>query len=109
MLVFEIVTVVVCVVSAVIAAVSFVRGLKLYDKIGQLGTFAMTHDEEPSAATRELVREEVRQMLDALSQARKARGERSSAAELLDLLETSAAIRSTSRRGAAGNNPARSH
>ena len=35
MLVFEIVTVVVCVVSAVIAAVSFVRGLKLYDKIGQ--------------------------------------------------------------------------
>jgi hypothetical protein len=69
MLVFEIVTVVVCVVSAVIAAVSFVRGLKLYDKIGQLGTFAMTHDEEPSAATRELVSEEVRQMLDALSEA----------------------------------------
>jgi hypothetical protein len=96
-LVFEIVTVVVCVVSAVIAAVLFVRGLKLYDKIGQLGTVAMAHDEEPSAATRELVREEVRQMVDALSQAREARGERSSAAELLDLLETSAAIQSTSR------------
>lgn len=109
MVVFEIVTVVVCVVSAVIAAVSFVRGLKLYDKIGRLGTVAMTHDEEPSAATRELVREEVRQMLDALSQAREARGERSSAAELLDLLETSAAIHSTSRRGAGENNPARSH
>src|ERR1700694_990047 len=92
MLVFEIVTVVVCVVSAGVAAVSFVRGLKLYDKIGQLGAFAMTHDEEPSAATRELVREEVQQMLAALSQAREARGERSSAAEPPDLLETSAAI-----------------
>jgi hypothetical protein len=109
MLVFEIVTVVVCVVSAVIAAVSFVRGLRLYDKIGQLGTFAMTHDEEPSAATQELVREEVRQMLDALSRAREARGERSSAAELLDLLETSAVIRSMPRRSSAENNPTRSH
>lgn len=84
MLVFEIVTVVVCVASAVVAAVSFARGLKLYDKIGQLGTFAMTHDEEPSAATKELVREEVRQMLDALSQAREARGERPPAADPLD-------------------------
>jgi hypothetical protein len=36
--------------------------MRVYDKIGQLGTFAMTHDEEPSAVTRELVREEVRQM-----------------------------------------------
>jgi hypothetical protein len=109
MVAFEIVTVVVCVVSAVIATVSFARALKLYDKIGQLGTLAMNHDDEPSDATRELVREEVRQMLDAPSQAREARGERSSAAELLDLPETSAAIRSTSRPSAAESNPARSH
>jgi hypothetical protein len=109
MLVFEIVTVVVCVVSAVIAAASFVRGLKLYDKIGQLGTFAMTHDEEPSAATQELAREEVRQMLDALSQMREARGERSSAAELLDPLQTSAVSRSTPRPSSAEDNPARAH
>ena len=106
---FEIGMTVVCVVSAVIAAVLFVRGRKLYDEIGRLGTLAMTHDEEPSAATREQIREEVRQMLDALSQAREARGERLSAAEPLDLLETSAEVHSPARRGARQSNPARSH
>jgi hypothetical protein len=84
---FEIVTIAVCVVSAAIAAVLLVRGLKVYDEIGRLGSLAMTHDEEPNAATREQVREEIREMLDALSQARGTRGERLSAAELLDLLD----------------------
>ena len=100
MVVFEIVAVVVCVVSAVIAGVFFVRGVKLYDEIGRRGTLAMIHDEEPSAATRQLVREEVRQMLDALSQAREERGERSPAADVSDLHETNDPIDSTSRRGA---------
>lgn len=99
MVVFGIVTVVVCVVSAVIATVSFARALKLYDKIGQLGTFAMTHDEEPSAPTQELVREEVRQMLGALSEAHDRPGDRSPASELVDLLERSAAIGPRSHQG----------
>jgi hypothetical protein len=99
MVVFEIVTVVVCVVSAVIATVSFARALKLYDKIGQLGTLAMNHDDEPSAATQELVRDEVRQMVAALSKAHDKPGDRSPASELVDLLERSAAIGSRSHQG----------
>jgi hypothetical protein len=99
------VTIVVCVGSGVIASVLFVRGLKLYDEIGRLGSLAMTHDEEPNAATREQVRE----MLDALSQARETRGERLSAAELLDLLDTSAEVDSPVGRGARQSNPAKSH
>jgi hypothetical protein len=99
MFAFEIVVVVVCIASAVVAAVSFARALKLYDKIGQLGTFAMSHDEEPSVPTRELVREEVREMLDALRAAREAGGQRSSASELVDPLDGSASSRSPSERG----------
>jgi hypothetical protein len=99
MVVFESVVVVVCVASAVVAAVSFARALKLYDKIGQLGTFAMSHDEEPSASTPELVREEVRQMLDGLAAVREERCQRSPASEPVDLLDTSAASRSLSERG----------
>ena len=98
-------TIVVCVGSGVIASVLFVRGLKLYDEIGRLGSLAMTHDEEPNAATREQVRE----MLDALSQARETPGERLSAAELLDLLDTSAEVDSPVGRGARQSNPAKSH
>ena len=74
MVVFEIVLVVVCVVSAVIAALAFVRAAKLYDQIVRLGTHSMSIEEEPSTP-RELVRDEVHQMLQAIAEARKARGE----------------------------------
>lgn len=76
MVAFEIVVVVVCVTSAVIVAVMFARATRLYDKIGALGTLGMSHDDEPAAGTREIVREEVRQMVDAISALRAERGNR---------------------------------
>jgi hypothetical protein len=75
MVAFEIVVVVVCVASAVIAAVTFVRAVRLYDKIGALGTLGMSHDEEQTAPTRAIVREEMRQMADAISALRAEEGE----------------------------------
>jgi HAMP domain-containing protein len=77
MVAFEIVVVVVCVASAVIAAVTFARAARLYDKIGALGTLGMSHDAEQTAATRAIVREEVRQMADAISALRAEKGESS--------------------------------
>jgi len=74
MVVFEIVVVVVCAMSAVIAAVSFLGAARLYDQIGRLGIFAMSPEEDPDTPRRELVRDEVRQMLHAIVEARKARG-----------------------------------
>ena len=73
MVVFEIVVVVVCVVSAVIAAVAFLRAARLYDQIGWLGTFSMSTEEEPGNPTRELGTR--RRAPDAIVEARKARGE----------------------------------
>jgi hypothetical protein len=70
-----VVVVVVCVASAVIAAVAFARATRLYDKIGGLGTLGMSHDDEQTASTREIVREEVRQMVDAISALRAEKGE----------------------------------
>jgi hypothetical protein len=75
MVAFEIVVVVVCVASAVIAAVTFVGAIRLYDKIGGLGTLGISHDDEQMAPTREIVREEVRQMVDAISALRAGKGE----------------------------------
>jgi len=74
MVVFEVVLVAVCVVSAVLATLMFARASKLYDRIGRLGTYPMSIEEEPSTP-RELVRDEVHQMLQAIAEARKARGE----------------------------------
>ena len=74
MVVFEIVLVALCVVSVVIAAITFARASKLYDQIGRLGTYSMSIEEEPSTP-RELVRDEVHQMLQAIAETRKARGE----------------------------------
>jgi hypothetical protein len=75
MLVFEVVLVAVCVVSAVIATLTFARASRLYDRIGRLGTYSMSIEETPSTPTREQVREEVDEMLQAIADARKARGE----------------------------------
>ena len=75
MVVFEIVLVAVCVVSAVIATLTFARASRLYDQIGRLGNYSLSIEEEPSTPTREQVREEVHQMLHAIAEARKARGQ----------------------------------
>jgi hypothetical protein len=78
MVAFEIVVVVVCVASAVIAAVTFARAIKL----GALGTLGMSHDDEQTAPTREIVREEVRQMVDAISALGAVKGESSLPSDL---------------------------
>jgi hypothetical protein len=96
MVAFEIVVVVVCVVSAVMAAVTFARATRLYDKIGALGTLGMSHDDEQAAGTREIVREEVRQMVDAISALRAKKGESPLPPDLLRELEAGGG------RGAAG-------
>ena len=99
MVVFETVLVAVCVVSAVIATVAFARASRLYDQIGRLGTYSMSTDEEPSTPTRELVRDEVHQMLQAIAEARKARGEPPpDPSELIQELRGNAAPRSVAER-----------
>jgi hypothetical protein len=99
MVAFEIVVVVVCVASAVIAAVTFVRATRLYDKIGALGTLGMSHDDEHSAPRREIVREEVRQMVDAISALRAEKGESPLPPDLLHELEAGAGRRAAHDRG----------
>lgn len=46
MVAFEIVVIVVCVVSAVVSIVAFARASRLYDRIGKLGVFSLVHDDE---------------------------------------------------------------
>ncbi len=99
MVVFEIVLVAVCVVSAVIATVTFARASRLYDQIGRLGTYSMSIEQEPSTPTRELVRDEVHQMLQAIAAGRKARGEPPlDPSELMQELRGDAARRSVAER-----------
>lgn len=99
MVAFEIVVVVVCVASAAIAAVTFARATRLYDKIGALGTLGMSHDDEQAAGTREIVREEVRQMVDAISTPRAEKGESPLPPDLLRELEVGAGRRAGGDRG----------
>jgi cytochrome P450 len=87
------------VVSVVIAAIMFVRASRLYDQIGRLGTYSMSMEEEPSTPTREQERDEMRQMLQAIAQARKARGEPPpDLSELIQELAGNAAPRSVAER-----------
>jgi hypothetical protein len=96
--VFEVVLVAVGVVSAVIATLTFARASRLYDQIGRLGTYSMSMDEEPSTP-RELVRDEVHQMLQAIAEARKARGAPPpDLPELIQELGSNAAHRSVAGR-----------
>jgi hypothetical protein len=99
MVAFEILVVVVCVASAVIAAVTFVRATRLYDKIGTLGTLGMSHDDEQAAPTRQVVREEVRQMADAISALRAEKGGLPLPVDLLRELEAGAGGRTVGDRG----------
>jgi hypothetical protein len=96
--VFEVVLVAVCVVSAVIATLTFARASKVYEQIGRLGSFSMSIGKEASAP-RELVRDEVHQMLQAVAEARKARGEPPpDLSELIQELRGNAAPRSLAER-----------
>ena len=90
MVAFEIVVVVVCIASAVMAAVTFARATRLYDKIGALGTLGMTDDDEQTVPTREIVREEMREMVDAISTLRAEKGESPLPPDLLRELEAGA-------------------
>jgi hypothetical protein len=99
MVAFEIVVMVVCVASAVIATATFVRATRRYVKIGELGTLGMSHDDEQTAATREIVREEVRQMVDAISALRAEKGESPPPPDLLHGLEAGAGRRAAGDRG----------
>ena len=49
--------------------------IRLYDKIGALGSLGMSHEDEQAADTREIVREEVRQVVAAISALRAEKGE----------------------------------
>jgi methionine synthase II (cobalamin-independent) len=74
---FPVIVIGVSVVSAVIAAVDAARANALYRKVGRLGDLWLDTDDGLSAPTRAMIREEVEQMVDAISAARQARGERS--------------------------------
>jgi hypothetical protein len=99
MVVFEIVLVAVCVVSAVIATLTFARASRLYDRIGRLGTYSMSIEETPSTPTREQVRDEVDEILQAIAKARKARGQPPpDLSDLIQELRGNAAPRSVAKR-----------
>jgi hypothetical protein len=70
MVTFEIVVVVVCVVSALVATAMFLRVSKLYDQIGRLGGHSLDHAGELGD---ELVPQDVDEMQRAISAARRRR------------------------------------
>ena len=91
---FGTVVIVIALVAAVVAAVSYWGSGRVYRGIGQ-GGFAMEHDERaaaPAAPQSAEAREEIRQMLEAKSARREARGERplDVEAELAELTRVSA-------------------
>jgi hypothetical protein len=99
MVVFEIVLVAVCAVSVVIATLTLARASKLYDQIARLGTYSMSIEETPNTPTREQVRDEVHQILQAVAEAREARGEPPpDLSDLIQELRGNAASRSVAER-----------
>jgi hypothetical protein len=76
---FDVVVAVVCVAAAVLAVVTLTRASRLYDSIGRSGRFWLSDDEVPSAqsfrAAGEPDEDEVHQLLEAISAARRRRGE----------------------------------
>jgi hypothetical protein len=92
---FGTVVIVVALVAVVVAVVSYWGSGRVYRGLGQ-GGFAMEHDERapaPAAPQSAEAREEIRQMLEAKSARREARGERplDVEAELAQLTRVSAA------------------
>jgi hypothetical protein len=74
---FEIVVIVVAVASAVIAIVYAAKAGSAYKQVGRLGDFWIdTEKDGDSTSDRDLVREDVEQMLAAIEAARNARSHR---------------------------------
>jgi hypothetical protein len=63
---FEIVLVVVCVVSTLIAGAAWLRVGQLYDQIGRTGQLSFEHEGGLSAEMLDAVRNEVREMLSVI-------------------------------------------
>jgi hypothetical protein len=78
---FPIVVIVICVVAVIVAFVTFVGAGKIYENLGR-GAFALDESDRPkgpepsSGASRAEADEEIRQMLEAKSALREARGEK---------------------------------
>jgi hypothetical protein len=74
---FEIVVIVVAVASAVIAIVFAAKAGSAYKRVGRLGDFWLDTDKDgDSTSARDLVREDIEQMLAAIEAGRRARGDR---------------------------------
>jgi hypothetical protein len=81
---FGTILIVICVVAVVVAAISFYGSGRIYKGLGRSGVFSMEDEDEdrparpaaPAAApTDPVAQEEIRQMLEAKSARRQARGE----------------------------------
>jgi hypothetical protein len=80
---FGTILIVICVIAVLVAAISYYGSGRIYRGLGRSGPFTMDEDEDdrparpapPAAATDAEAREEIRQMLEAKSARREARGE----------------------------------
>lgn len=72
MVVFQSVVVAVCVVSALVAITAFVRSRDLYERIGRLGSFWLSTDEDQGSPSRREV-EETRAAISAARRRRQAK------------------------------------
>jgi hypothetical protein len=99
---FDVVIVVVCVAAAVIAVVTLAQVSRLYDRIGRSGGFWLSHDGPPSARSPEAAGEQddedVRQLLEAISAARRRRGEPALGPEFVEQVRREALGRPATRR-----------
>jgi hypothetical protein len=99
---FDVVIAVVCVAAAVIAVVTLAQASRLYDSIGRFGGFWLSHDGQSSARSPEAAGEpddeDVRQLLEAISAARRRRGEPPPGPEFLEQVRREALGRPPARR-----------
>src|SRR4051812_30838281 len=78
---FGTVLIVICVIAVIVAALSFRGSGNIYKGLGRTGPFSMDEDDRPrpaptsAAASSPEAREEIRQMLEAKSARREARGQ----------------------------------
>jgi hypothetical protein len=83
---FGTILIVICVVAVVVAAISFYGSGRIYKGLGRSGVFSMEDEDEdarpaakppaaPASPTDPVAQEEIRQMLEAKSARREARGE----------------------------------
>jgi len=67
---FSILVIVVTVASAVVSVVFYVRADRVYRQIGRLGELWLDSSENPDERERDASREDLREMVDAVSRAR---------------------------------------